>query len=59
MYPRQPARGRPDDPYRPPTNLAAAFAAAAVVPLTLFAIAHPAFLAGVAVGALAVAVARR
>ncbi|MFC7070694.1 hypothetical protein [Halobaculum lipolyticum] len=55
MYPRQPARSRHDDPYRPPTNLAAAFAVAAAVPLALFALLHPAFLVGAVAGAVATA----
>lgn len=53
-----PALSRSEERYRPPTNLAVAFAFAAAVPLALFALAYPAFLVGVAAGALAVAVAR-
>ncbi|MFC7136982.1 hypothetical protein [Halobaculum litoreum] len=55
MSPRTPAHGRHDDPYRPPTNLATAFAVAAAVPLALFALHRPAFVAGAVVGAVATA----
>lgn len=53
-----PAPRRSDEPYRPPTNLAVAFAMTAAVPLALFVVAYPAFAVGAAAGALAVAVAR-
>lgn len=58
MYPRQSAHGRHDDTYRPPTDLATAFAVAATFPLTLFALAEPAFLVGALVGAVGVAATR-
>ncbi|MFC7095947.1 hypothetical protein [Halobaculum marinum] len=59
MTPRTPATRRHDDQYRPPTNLAVAFAVAAAVPLALFALHHPTFLVGAAAGAVAtVALAR-
>lgn len=58
MFPRTPAHGRHDELYRPPTNLPVAVAVALAVPLTLFAVTHPTFLAGAVGGAVAVAIAR-
>ena len=52
MYPRTPAHGRHDEPYRPPTNLAAAVAVAAAGPLALVALHHPAGRVGAAAAAL-------
>lgn len=58
MYPRLPADSRPDDAYRPPTNLTMAVAVALAVPLALLALTTPPFAVGVVAGAFAATVAR-